>query len=654
MQDMLTGPTAAQLVSQIMQELDAEPAAKQAAPQLNGMKRPPESDPVAEATPASALEHSHPGPVTPAAAPAGVPIKPSDPRKRLAIHTGLERRVSAGTSASSTAQPEQQPQQEEVRAQAQPQADASAQAQEQRQQQQQGAEGKGPAAPQPQQSGVLRLPVPPPCPPPGGPPPPPKGRLGPFGADLQHHMGPPIPPPAGWGPYEMPPPPGEIDPWEAQQYWEGAAGPRPPMQQHWDDRGPPPPPGYWDGPSPRHHDQYQKHGFCDRRPFPDPHRGRPGIDFERSSSSRDMDFEGGRGRGRGGGFDFSRGRGRSGRGYDPRELHRDGEQRGFQGGGPFDMPPPGPGPLGAHQEPPHRPPVRGRGRGRGSDRGAGDEWHRPGEHMPEDWGNARGWDNDTLRGPTGVVRRSGDRRMPPGRGMDGRGRGAPPGPGPEHRSLSPDRLQGRGPGPRGHPAEPPAQSPRPDSRERSRERSTHSRSRDGRSPNRSLGSDRRGLSPRRSRSPGSPHDRRCASSPRQRSSADGAPVALVVPGAKQAYAAAIAAKRGGSLAPASSSGTDTGPAAKRSDKGDRGVQERSRSDSRSAAAPSLCVLIWAQQESIRLQLRDLQGCVPGLQPRQDASSYLQMLFVEEQQGQNVVVAGPVTVLAALPGDGRVG
>jgi hypothetical protein len=65
-------------------------------------------------------------------------------------------------------------------------------------------------------------------------------------------------------------------------------------------------------------------------------------------------------------------------------------------------------------------------------------------------------------------------------------------------------------------------------------------------------------------------------------------------------------------------------------------------------------VIWAQQESIRLQLRDLQACVPGLHPRQDAASSLQLVFVEEQQGQNVVVAGPVTVVATASGDGRVG
>jgi hypothetical protein len=655
---MQTGPTAAQLVSEIMQELDTKPVAQHAPPQLSGMKRPAEGNPVAEAPPASALEryNSHPGPVTPAATPAGVPIKPSDPRKRLALHAGQDRRVSAVASSSSTAQPEQQLRQDDESAQAQPQIDASAQKQQRQQQQQQlGAEGNA------VQNGAVRVPPPPPPPRPGGPPPA-KGRLGSFGADSQRHMGPPIPSPVGWGPHGLLPPLAEMDPWEAQQRWGGAPGPSSSnMQQHWDDRGQPPPPGYWDGPSSRHHDQYPKHGYGDRPPLPQPqgdrHRAPLGIELERNSS-RDMDFDGGRGCGRGSRFDLSLGRGRGGRGYDARELHRDGEQRGFQGGGPYNMPPLGPGPLGPHQEPPYRPAARGRGRSRSCDRGAGDEWHRPDERMPGDCGNAGGWDrlDDTLLGPTGCVRRSMDRRRPLGRGMDGRGRGRgrPPGPGPGRMSLSPERLQGRGPGPRGH-REPPAQGPRPDNRERSRERSTYSRSRDGRSPDRSLGSDRTGLSPRRSRSPGSPHDRRRTSvSPRRLSSADGAPVALVVPGAQEAYAAASAAKHGGSLAPASSSGADTGPAAGSSDKVDRGGQERSRSYSRSAAAPSLCALIWAQQESIKLQLRDLQACVPGLQPRQEASSHLQMLFIEEQQGQNVVVAGPATVLAALSGDGRVG
>lgn len=706
-QDMQAAePTAAQLVSQIMQELDAEPAAQQPATQLSGMKRPAEGQPPAEERSVAASMHaeSQAGPGTPASGLVGVPIKPSDPRKRLLMHAGgLERRISVETSASSTAQPEQQRQQQAQQQQQPPQQQPKEEPQQQvraqreavadQQEQQQQADAHAGKS-QVQQDGERAgpRPIPPPCPPPGGPPPPSKSGRGRPG---QQHRAPPPPgmrpPPAGgWGPHDMPPL-HEVDPWEAQQYWEGGPGLEggpgsrgPHMQQHWDGRGQqPPPPGYWDGPGPppRHHDQFQKHG--DRRPFPpDPkwaqgdRRKEPfgdprGMDFQ-AGSSRDREFERVRGGGRGGGFNHGRGGGRGGRGFDPRE----GEQRGYRDQfGPLPYPPEG------LQEPSYRH-ERGRDRGRGSDRGSGD-MRRPDEHPagfdqgwgPEPgWGNDRGWEDDPLRGPTGVIRRSGDRRMPPGRGMDSRGR-LPGPPGSERRSLSPERGPGlsRGPGFRGHPGEPHPAVPRPDGRgpgrehssERSRERSAP-RGREGRSPDRSMGSDRRGAegaSPRRQRSPGSPHsDRRRGSSPqRQRSSADGAPAAMVVPGAKQAYAAAIAAKRSSSVTPAGSSGTDGGAnagAAKRSDRGDRGAQGKGAQEAADNAAdqqpaPALCALIWQQQSGIRLPLKDLQACVPSLKPRRDAAD-LQLLFVEEQHGQNVVVAGPVTVQATLSADGRVG
>lgn len=117
---------------------------------------------------------------------------------------------------------------------------------------------------------------------------------------------------------------------------------------------------------------------------------------------------------------------------------------------------------------------------------------------------------------------------------------------------------------------------------------------------------------------------------------------MVVPGAKEAYAATAAARRGGGPPPAAAAAPGAAAAAATED------------PAQPASRPALCALIWAQQESIRLQLVDLQGCVPGLQPQHDAAGTLQLLFVEQYQQQTLVLAGPVTVVAALSGDGRVG
>lgn len=456
-----------------------------------------------------------------------------------------------------------------------------------------------------------------------------------------------------------------------------------------------------------------------------PPRGPPGYEDGGSGSSRDFDMEGGRGRGRGRGYEGSRGRGRGydsdrglpgrGRGYDL-DRSRGGDHEADRGrGGGFEAdrvrgPPGYPDSRGPHREDslgprgqrhphgPHQPldehmRGRGRGRGRGSEGGSGGSGSSSSRHGRPDegggpswgpggargWGGDRSWEgpDDRLRGPTGVVRRSGDRRLPPGRGGDSRGRplgpqadtgrpGSPVRSGAKANGSSSMRSSGSGSrapatGPRAKDAGQSTRS-RDDSkggRDRSRERS-RDRSRGqsrgsreaGRSPERS-GRERRGVEatgPKRALSPTSHSGRSPGSSPVRRSSADGAASStrkassMVVPGAKEAYAATAAARRGGGLPPAAAASSAAAP-------GSTGAAE---DPAQPASRPALCALIWAQQESIRLQLVDLQGCVPGLQPQHDAAATLQLLFVEQYQQQTLVLAGPVTVVAALSGDGRVG